>query len=221
MTCVVQLVRLRLSVSIEIVDVERFRFHSSFITPLLCSLDASSYASNLTFLLAFPISILDISDCPSVVDLVSMGRGRGKGKKLTVSTSQEDPGGYDGEEVLTAFRRGKPLKPLKEDIDEDDAEKIGGEDDMKLSAPKEEVEGPTVVVKKRRKRDSKSEENSVKTENGAGSKSMEQSSSSNSFRRSGSRRKGKPCRAAGVGVVCNSLLAISLVILHDQRRARS
>ncbi|XP_074581220.1 uncharacterized protein LOC141837747 [Curcuma longa] len=130
-----------------------------------------------------------------------MGRGRGKGKKLTVSTSHEDPG-EDGAEVLTAFRRGKPQKPLKEDIDEDVAEKIGGEDDMKLSTPNEEVEGPAMVVKKKRKRDSKSEENSVKTENGAGSGSMEQSTSSNSFRRNGSRRKGKPCRAAGVGVVC-------------------
>lgn len=128
-----------------------------------------------------------------------MGRGRGKGKKLTVSTSHEDPG-EDGEEVLTAFRRGKPQKPLKENIDEDDAEKIGGEDDMKLSAPNDEVEGPEVVVEKKRKKDSKSEENSVKTENGAGSESMELSTSSNSFRRNGRQRKGKPCRAAGVGV---------------------
>lgn len=35
MTCAVQLVRFRLSASIEIFDVERFRFHSSFLSPLL------------------------------------------------------------------------------------------------------------------------------------------------------------------------------------------
>lgn len=130
-----------------------------------------------------------------------MGRGRGKGKKLTVSTSHEDPW-EDGEEVHTAFRRGKPQKPLKEDTDEDDPAKIGGEDDMKLSAPNYGVEGTEVVVEKKRKRDSKSEANSAKTENGAGSGSMELSTSSNSFRRNGRQRKGKPCRAAGVGV-CN------------------
>ncbi|KAK1287190.1 hypothetical protein QJS10_CPB19g01005 [Acorus calamus] len=42
-----------------------------------------------------------------------MGRGRGKGKRLTAVTSHEDPGS-GGEEPLPAYkRRGRPTKPLK------------------------------------------------------------------------------------------------------------
>ncbi|KAG6511326.1 hypothetical protein ZIOFF_029386 [Zingiber officinale] len=127
--------------------------------------------------------------------LVLMGRGRGKGKKLTASTSHEDSG-KSGEEVLP-YRRGRPQKPLKGDVDEDGAEEIEGEDDLKLSAPNQEAKGATTVNVKKRKRDSKSTENGV-----AGSESMEQPTSSNDLRHSRRRRKNKPRRAAEAGVEC-------------------
>ncbi|XP_042380911.1 uncharacterized protein LOC121973577 [Zingiber officinale] len=128
-----------------------------------------------------------------------MGRGRGKGKKLTASTSHEDSG-KSGEEVLP-YRRGRPQKSLKGDVDKDGVEEIEGEDDLKLSAPNQEAKGPTTVNVKKRKRDSKSKENSVKTGNGAaGSESMEQPTGSNGHSRS--RRKNKPRRAAEAGVEC-------------------
>lgn len=129
-----------------------------------------------------------------------MGRGRGKGKKSTASTSHEDSS--KGVEEVLPCRRGRPQKPLKVDIDEDGAEEIEEEDDPKLSAPNQEAKVPTAVNVKKRKRDSKSKENSVKTGNGAESESMEQSTSSNGLRHSGSRRKSKPRRAAEAGVEC-------------------
>lgn len=130
-----------------------------------------------------------------------MGRGRGKGKKSAASTSHEDSG-KSGEEALP-YRRGRPQKPLKGDIEEDGAEEIEGGDDLKLSAPNQEAKGPTAVNVKKRKRDSKLKENSVKTGNGAaGSESMEQPTSSNGLRHSRSRRKSKPRRAAEAGVEC-------------------
>nr|AFK42282.1 unknown [Lotus japonicus] len=55
-----------------------------------------------------------------------MGRGRGKGKKLTV-TSHEDAVSGEDEKVPMQKRRGRPQKPLKDDFDEDEVEKT--EDD--------------------------------------------------------------------------------------------
>ncbi|KAG6528982.1 hypothetical protein ZIOFF_011174 [Zingiber officinale] len=144
---------------------------------------------------------------PSVTGLGLMGRGRGKGKKLTLSAYNEEPKS-GGEEVLPAYKRkGRPQKPLKDDMDEDNLDQNEEvEDDSKLSALNKEVKILTVVNGKKRKRLSKAKENSelLKTENGTGSESKEHSPSSNGFRRVGSRRKSKPHRAAEAGVECKS-----------------
>lgn len=137
-----------------------------------------------------------------------MGRGRGKGKKLTVSTSHEDPGS-GGEEVIPPYkRRGRPQKSLKEDVDEEEAAKIEEEDG---DNPKEAVSGKEMKVPvavengKKRKRYTQVKENvePVKEENGVGTKSSTDASmKTNGFRQNGSRRKNKPRRAAEAGVEC-------------------
>ncbi|WOK91981.1 hypothetical protein Cni_G00672 [Canna indica] len=155
-------------------------------------------------------------DCISINDYLShfnsiiaglglMGRVRGKGKKLTLVTSNEDAGS-GGEEVLPVYkRRGRPQKPLKDGIDEDDIEKVGGEDDAKLNPPSKEVKGSTVANGKKRKRHAKANENSdlVKAQNGSEAESQKENSTSfNGFRHNGSRRKSTPRRAAEAGVEC-------------------
>ncbi|KAF8396083.1 hypothetical protein HHK36_017695 [Tetracentron sinense] len=137
-----------------------------------------------------------------------MGRGRGKGKKLTVATSHEDPGS-GGEETLPAYkRRGRPQKPLKDEIDEEEAEKMEEEDgeNPKTAISSKEVKGPAAIENgKKRKRHSRLKENpdSVKEENGTGTRSSTVDSiKSNGFRQNGSRRKSKPRRAAEAGVEC-------------------
>ncbi|XP_042489594.1 uncharacterized protein LOC122069606 [Macadamia integrifolia] len=137
-----------------------------------------------------------------------MGRGRGKGKKLTVVTSHEDPGS-GGEESLPAYkRRGRPQKPLKDEIDEEEAEKIEEEDglDTKPVTSNKEIKGPSVADNgKKRKRYSQAKENkdSVKEENSTATKSSTANLvKSNGFRQNGNRRKSKPRRAAEAGVEC-------------------
>merc|ERR1739841_133740 len=74
---------------------------------------------------------------------VLMGRGRGKGKKLTVSTSHDDPES-GGEEVLPTYkRRGRPQKPFKDDVDEEDYGKIEEEEEEE-----EENYGRTLISSK-------------------------------------------------------------------------
>lgn len=52
-----------------------------------------------------------------------MGKYRGKGKKQTVIASHEDPA--NGEEKFPAYkRRGRPIKPLKDDNEADLTEHI-------------------------------------------------------------------------------------------------
>ncbi|XP_058071004.1 uncharacterized protein LOC131220043 [Magnolia sinica] len=135
-----------------------------------------------------------------------MGRGRGKGKKLTAVASHEDPGS-GGEESLPAHkRRGRPQKPLKDDIDEEEAEKIeeGDGDGSKAAVPSKEMKGPVAAENgKKRKRYTQVKENAdpVKEENGVGTRSgANESTKSNGFRQNGSRRKNKPRRAAEAGV---------------------
>ncbi|KAF8398476.1 hypothetical protein HHK36_017405 [Tetracentron sinense] len=137
-----------------------------------------------------------------------MGRGRGKGKKLTVVANHEDPGS-GGEETLPAYkRRGRPQKPLKDEIDEEEAEKIEEEDgeNPKTVISSKEMKGPVSAENgKKRKRYSQAKENpdSVKEENGVGTRSnTDDSTKSNGFRQNGSRRKSKPRRAAEAGVEC-------------------
>lgn len=127
-----------------------------------------------------------------------MGRGRGKGKKTGV-TNQEDPG--SGEETLPAYkRRGRPQKPLKDDIDDDEIEKIekADEENAKPANLNKDAKPAAVENGKKRKRHTLVKENSdsVKEENGA----TTDSTKANGFRQNGSRRKSKPRRAAEAGV---------------------
>ncbi|CAL9091875.1 unnamed protein product [Musa hybrid cultivar] len=133
-----------------------------------------------------------------------MGRGRGKGKKSTMVTGNEDPGS-GGEEVLPTYkRRGRPQKPLKDESD-DETEKIEDVDNVKLTAQSKEIKGSTMVNGKKRTRYSSAKQNSdlVIDKISAGSQSIDEDSTrSNGFRHNGSRRKSKPRRAAEAGVEC-------------------
>ncbi|XP_010265854.1 PREDICTED: uncharacterized protein LOC104603501 [Nelumbo nucifera] len=136
-----------------------------------------------------------------------MGRGRGKGKKMTVVTNHEDPG--SDEESLPAYkRRGRPQKPLKDEIDEEVIEKIEEEDgeNTKPAVSTKEVKSQAITENgKKRKKYSQTKENSdsVKEENGIGSRlSTDNSIKSNGYRLNGNRRKSKPRRAAEAGVEC-------------------
>lgn len=136
-----------------------------------------------------------------------MGRGRGKGKRLTV-TNHDDTGSGDDEKIPTQKRRGRPQKPLKDEIDEEETEKIE-EDDIENAkagiSTKEMKSSPVAENGKKRKRSSqvKEKSDSVNEENGAGTRSStDDSTKSNGFRHNGSRRKNKPRRAAEAGVEC-------------------
>ncbi|KAK4341776.1 hypothetical protein RND71_037592 [Anisodus tanguticus] len=134
-----------------------------------------------------------------------MGRGRGKGKKLTV-IDPDDPGSDEEEKIPTQKRRGRPQKSLKDDIDEEAAEMIEEEDseNSKLGIQNLEIKGSAMENGKKRRRNIrvKEKQDSVKEENGNGTRSStdESAKSNNGFRH---RRKNKPHRAAEAGVKCN------------------
>ncbi|KAI5596251.1 hypothetical protein POPTR_T085200v4 [Populus trichocarpa] len=136
-----------------------------------------------------------------------MGRGRGKGKKLTVS-NHDDTGSGEEEKIPAQKRRGRPQKPLKDGIDEEEVEKIEDEDveKGKTDITSKDSKSPTAAENgKKRKRYSQAKEkpDSVKEENGVGTRSStDDSTKSNGFRHNGSRRKSKPRRAAEAGVEC-------------------
>lgn len=114
-----------------------------------------------------------------------MGRGRGKGKKVTAVPSIDDLVGGNGavEAVVpTHKRRGRPTKPLKDDLDEEVAEKIEREedDDIKVdSLPSKETTKAAVTTtengKKRRRhlvvKKEKLPDAELHEENGDGEKS--------------------------------------------------
>lgn len=124
-----------------------------------------------------------------------MGRGRGKGKKLTV-TNHDDPGSEE-EKIPVQKRRGRPQKPLVDEIDEEENEKLEEEDSKEMKS--------SVENGKKRKQTPQGKEtsDSTKEENGSGTRSnTDDSIKSNGFRHNGSRRKSKPRRAAEAGVEC-------------------
>ena len=127
-----------------------------------------------------------------------MGRGRGKGKKQSVC---EDIGSGE-EEKIPVRRRGRPQKPLKDEIEEEEeAEKVVVEDED----DSENIKSEAAENGKKRKRSPQVKENadSVKEENGVGIKANSNDLiKSVGFRQNGSRRKNKPRRAAEVGVEC-------------------
>ncbi|CAK9159341.1 unnamed protein product [Ilex paraguariensis] len=138
-----------------------------------------------------------------------MGKGKGKGKKQASNSVREDPG--SGEEKIPVRRRGRPTKPLKNEIEEEEeAEKIEeGEENgehTKSSISNKAIKNEAAHENgRKRKRPSQVKENgdSVKDENGVGSKTdAKDSIKSVGHRQNGSRRKNKPRRAAEVGVEC-------------------
>ncbi|CAM0944527.1 unnamed protein product [Alopecurus aequalis] len=131
-----------------------------------------------------------------------MGRGRGRGRKLTVARSHEEKGS-SGEEVVPARkRRGRPQKRFAENkIEQVDVENFvedvdGGDEDAKLKA------GAAGV---KRGRPLKESPNTVLVEENSNSSvrsSSDESARTNGFRQIGNRRKSTPRRAAEAGVEC-------------------
>ncbi|MBA0587338.1 uncharacterized protein LOC105798750 [Gossypium raimondii] len=138
-----------------------------------------------------------------------MRKGRGKVKKPTIVSSREDPGSGEDEKIPESKRRGRPQKQLKDDVDEDDAEKKEEDgEDVKGSVPIKEMKSQAATEnrrKRKRKRSMQVKENldSVKKENCITAKSStDDSSKSVGYRQNASRRKSKPRRAAEAVVEC-------------------
>ncbi|WVZ73949.1 hypothetical protein U9M48_022197 [Paspalum notatum var. saurae] len=133
-----------------------------------------------------------------------MGRGRGRGKKLTTGRSHEEKGS-SGEEIVPARkRRGRPQKRFAEKFDQADfekfVEKIDGDeeevDDVKLK-------NSTAAGGNKRGRPLKEGSNIVGEDNSSIVRSSsDESTRTNGFRQVGSRRKNKPRRAAEAGLEC-------------------
>ncbi|PRQ44521.1 hypothetical protein RchiOBHm_Chr3g0480181 [Rosa chinensis] len=134
-----------------------------------------------------------------------MVRGRVKGKKQNIITAREDPGSSEGHKIPPNRRRGRPQKPLKDDIGEGKTQKIQDEDE-KSHISREVVKTHSSIENgTKRKRDAHVNENlnSIQEENSMEIKSsLDNPTESVGFRQSGSRRKNKPHRAAEAGVQC-------------------
>lgn len=136
-----------------------------------------------------------------------MGR-KGKGKKFVVN-NHDDAGSGDEEKIPAQKRRGRPQKPLTDEVEDDEVEKTEEEDgEVAKTDPtgKEKKNGTAAENRKKRRRNSQAKEKPdvVKDENGNGTRSStDDSNRSNGFRHIGSRRKNKPRRAAEVGVECS------------------
>lgn len=132
-----------------------------------------------------------------------MGRGRGKGKKFTV-TSHDDPGSGEEEKIPAQKRRGRPQKVLIDEIDEE-VEKMEEEDSENAVSSREMKNLTAAENGKKRKRNAQAKEksDSVTEENSNGiGASTDDLTKSNGFRHNGSRRKSTPRRAAEAGVEC-------------------
>ncbi|TVU11419.1 hypothetical protein EJB05_45005, partial [Eragrostis curvula] len=142
-----------------------------------------------------------------------MGRGRGRGRKLTNGRTHEDKGS-SGEEVIVPARkrRGRPQKRVAEKInqaevknleevdDGDEDYQVGAGDDAKLKVSR--AENLSAGTGNKRNRVPKEEEGSnVDMEENSSStrSSNDESTKSNGFRQVGSRRKSTPRRAAEAG----------------------
>jgi hypothetical protein len=133
-----------------------------------------------------------------------MGRGRGRGKKLTLVRSHEEKGS-SGEEVVPARkRRGRPQKRFAEKIDQTDIENSVEKvdvDEEQLDAAK--LNNGTAAVGNKRGRPMKGGSNIVVQKNNSSIRSIsDESTRTNGFRQNGSRRKNKPRRAAEAGLEC-------------------
>lgn len=136
-----------------------------------------------------------------------MGRSR-KAKKPNVSATREDLGSGE-EEKLPVKRRGRPLKSLKNEIQEEEkeVEKLEVDDDDTNGVLSDKNVKSQVLIEngKKRKRASEIKENgqAIKEENDVDTKTKANDVIKPiGFRQNGSRRKNKPRRAAEVGVEC-------------------
>ncbi|CAH9068538.1 unnamed protein product [Cuscuta epithymum] len=136
-----------------------------------------------------------------------MGRGKGKAKK---QSPHEDLGSGREEKIHPIRKRGRPVKPVKDDVKEgsDEIERIKVIEDLE-----DNTKGGTVLSRG-------VQNNQVGCENGKKTKPAPQATDNNSdlvvdeekasidlkkvvgFRQNASRRKNKPRRAAEVGVEC-------------------
>ncbi|XP_073311190.1 uncharacterized protein [Primulina huaijiensis] len=135
-----------------------------------------------------------------------MGRGRAKGKKLTM-TNQEDTGSGEEEKLPAQKKRGRPQKSLKDEVDEEEAQKIEDVSSEDTSeAPNKDSKSKMAQNGKKRMKNGEMKEkvDSVKEENGiATGITTEEPNKSVGFRQNGNRRKSKPHRAAEAVVECN------------------
>lgn len=135
-----------------------------------------------------------------------MGRGRGKGKKLTAVSSHEDPGS-GGEDFIPAYRRrGRPQKGAKDELEDEEVEKMEEEEDIKpVTANKDSKAQAGTESGKKRKRHAQITESLdlAADKNGVpGRSTLDEPTKPIALIRNGSRRKSKPRRAAEAGVEC-------------------
>lgn len=135
-----------------------------------------------------------------------MGKGRGKGKKQTVISKKEDAGSGEEEKIPAYRRRGRPQKPLKDEIEGVEAtekieENVNGNNvssnDMKSQLAPENKKKRKRSVQVKEKIDPMKEENGIRTK-----PSPDDLAKTVGFRHNTSRRKNKPRRAAEAGVDC-------------------
>ncbi|CAO2822154.1 unnamed protein product [Amaranthus hypochondriacus] len=123
-----------------------------------------------------------------------MGRVRGKSKKQTVA-AHKDVGSEKEEKIPASKRRGRPQKPMKDEVEDEEIE--NGKCNMTDKSLESDDHAENGA---KRKRSLQVKENS----NGLEAKSVANDSVKPvGFRQIGSRRKNKPRRAAEVGVECN------------------
>ena len=82
-----------------------------------------------------------------------MGRGRGKGKKQSVIA--EDPGSGEEDKVPAYRRRGRPVKPLTDEIEEVEVTEIieKDEENVKGNGSTNDLKTQAITVNKRKRRD--------------------------------------------------------------------
>uniref|UniRef100_J3LGH0 Uncharacterized protein n=1 Tax=Oryza brachyantha TaxID=4533 RepID=J3LGH0_ORYBR len=141
-----------------------------------------------------------------------MGRGRGRGKKLTIVRSHEDKVSGAEEVVPARKRRGRPQKRFTDKIDQADVEifvenamdvEEGEGDEVKLKASRVEKNTTAAAAGNKRGRQLKESSNLVLEESNSSIRSSsDESTRTNGFRQIGSRRKNKPRRAAEAGLEC-------------------
>lgn len=132
-----------------------------------------------------------------------MGRGRVKGRKFSDNKNDENGSGEE-EKIPVQKRRGRPQKPLKDDIDDEVAEKIMEEEDANSGLTNKDKSRPGLESGKKRKKKEKTELLEEENDNDIEVKSsFIESTPTKSNSGGGNRRKGKPCRAAEACIECS------------------